>query len=639
MQQPWRISLLLLLLLPMVAWGQALSRREASLLNPLEYGVTCSQTTLQAAISATPASGRVLMLTPVDRDGTACTWTITTNLTVPSQVVLHVPQGVTVAINTGIVLTLARYPREDNRSWKTGAGTLVIQEVHPQTGMVNVKDVGARGDNSTDDRAAIQAAITLVAPTGGTIYFPPGMYYTGTTASSATVTIPIATATWQPQVQAFPYQFLATAIDGLHFVGPGATIRSAYALGGSIFLFDGCRDVTWEGINIQSVTTFDSAGTVSVAGMHALSFTAQTRDSTRLRISNYASIATYSNIYMFGDPINDFRIDDVQLSNLLLLNNYYGLAFHNQGFGVQFTGVRAVGGVRPYFVFGVFTHAGDILVEQGSPDVQGFNAIMIKAYGLNTEDIQLRVSYRRLSTSTKVEFSSQHNVAAQPLPATVRNIVLDYNEVGFPGGGGINFSYYQGPTTVPTSSMNVFDNITIRGMLENDITTSTIFSGAGRVKLNIEDVVFITGVPTILENKGFYQSAYRTYQPALAFGGASTGMVYAIRLGEYFEIGNMVFGSLQIRLTAKGSAVGIATVTLPVLPSNQLAGNVVLHFLPRENMASLFGGFSAWAAAGTIQCLLFQLDGTPGTATGITNLTHSNFTDSSEIRVTFAYSK
>jgi polygalacturonase len=40
----------------------------------------------------------------------------------------------------------------------------------------NVKDFGARGNGSTDDTAAIQAAITAAHNSGGIVFFPPGNY-------------------------------------------------------------------------------------------------------------------------------------------------------------------------------------------------------------------------------------------------------------------------------------------------------------------------------------------------------------------------------------------------------------------------------------------------------------------------------
>lgn len=44
------------------------------------------------------------------------------------------------------------------------------------TGQFNVKDYGALGNGSTDDTAAIAAAITAAEVSGGVVYFPPGIY-------------------------------------------------------------------------------------------------------------------------------------------------------------------------------------------------------------------------------------------------------------------------------------------------------------------------------------------------------------------------------------------------------------------------------------------------------------------------------
>ena len=55
---------------------------------------------------------------------------------------------------------------------------------------VSVRDYGATGDGVTDDRAAVQAAITAVsaAPAGGVVYFPPGRYrITGVSGSDGVI--------------------------------------------------------------------------------------------------------------------------------------------------------------------------------------------------------------------------------------------------------------------------------------------------------------------------------------------------------------------------------------------------------------------------------------------------------------------
>ena len=49
------------------------------------------------------------------------------------------------------------------------------------TGIVNVKDYGAVGDDSHNDTAAITSAIAALPATGGTLYFPAGTYKVGST--------------------------------------------------------------------------------------------------------------------------------------------------------------------------------------------------------------------------------------------------------------------------------------------------------------------------------------------------------------------------------------------------------------------------------------------------------------------------
>ena len=57
-----------------------------------------------------------------------------------------------------------------------------------------------------------------------------------------------------------------------------------------------------------------------------------------------------------------------------------------------------------------------------------------------------------------------------------------------------------------------------------------------------------------------------TFTPGIAFGGASTGITYnAVTAGKYTQIGNVVFFTIILALTSKGTATGNATLTgMPV---------------------------------------------------------------------------
>jgi hypothetical protein len=54
---------------------------------------------------------------------------------------------------------------------------------------------------------------------------------------------------------------------------------------------------------------------------------------------------------------------------------------------------------------------------------------------------------------------------------------------------------------------------------------------------------------------------FTAWNPALAFGGVSTGITYSVQTSSYIKIGRIVFCTLNIALSSKGSATGVATIT------------------------------------------------------------------------------
>jgi hypothetical protein len=78
---------------------------------------------------------------------------------------------------TGVVQDLAD---DDGSDWigfkQAGAGTVARSAQDKMRDAISVKDFGAVGDGVADDTAAIQATIDVVAPTGGQIVLPPGVY-------------------------------------------------------------------------------------------------------------------------------------------------------------------------------------------------------------------------------------------------------------------------------------------------------------------------------------------------------------------------------------------------------------------------------------------------------------------------------
>lgn len=63
-----------------------------------------------------------------------------------------------------------------------------------------------------------------------------------------------------------------------------------------------------------------------------------------------------------------------------------------------------------------------------------------------------------------------------------------------------------------------------------------------------------------------------TFTPGLTFGGGSTGITFSTQTGKYRRIGNLVFVSINLVLTSKGSSTGQASITgLPFATGDTLA--------------------------------------------------------------------
>lgn len=54
------------------------------------------------------------------------------------------------------------------------------------------------------------------------------------------------------------------------------------------------------------------------------------------------------------------------------------------------------------------------------------------------------------------------------------------------------------------------------------------------------------------------------YAPTVGFGGASVGVTYSVQAGAYARLGSMVFFTLDIVLSSKGSSTGSLQIGLPL---------------------------------------------------------------------------
>ena len=122
-----------------------------------------------------------------------------------------------------------------------------------------------------------------------------------------------------------------------------------------------------------------------------------------------------------------------------------------------------------------------------------------------------------------------------------------------------------------------------------------------------------------------------SFTPILKFGGNTTGMVQSTTYGVKTKIGEYWHVEIAIVLSSKGSATGIAQITgLP--KAANLVFNPAVSFSSCVNMTGMTGSIIGQLATNTGTINLSQ-----STATGMSNLTDAQFTNTSNLQLSVIY--
>lgn len=119
-----------------------------------------------------------------------------------------------------------------------------------------------------------------------------------------------------------------------------------------------------------------------------------------------------------------------------------------------------------------------------------------------------------------------------------------------------------------------------------------------------------------------------SWAPRLTFGGADTGISYAVQYGTYMRLGDLVLVQAALELTDLGSVVGAAAIAdLPFGPAaSDFPGQVVFY----AGGQGLSGPICTVTGAATLRLMNCA-------ATGHQDLTESNFAGSANLKVSALY--
>jgi hypothetical protein len=139
-----------------------------------------------------------------------------------------------------------------------------------------------------------------------------------------------------------------------------------------------------------------------------------------------------------------------------------------------------------------------------------------------------------------------------------------------------------GGTTQLSSGAGGGDNITLS--VATSFTDNLIQNTAAK-GVNFTANTPQAGMTSRLLN--WYEEGVSTV--TLAFGGASTGITYAMRECRYTRIGNRIFVQIGLAISSKGSSTGAATISgLPFTNKNVGYGGVVMTTFA-DNMTGING--------------------------------------------------
>lgn len=547
--------------------------------------------------------------------------------------------------------------------------------------IVDVSDYGAIGDDTQDDRDAIDAAVLAgIAIGGAEIHFPntaTNKYYVHRLAPNVSLPVPTSDANFQPVVTSLQSHFYYLDAGRLRFTGQGITIRSDVTNGGSVFLFNGARDVTFDGVSTESVMDFNqSTAAIITVGMGGIALTSESRDSYNVTVRNYSPLHCYSGLYIFGDPSSAFRVRGVLYENVSQTGGDYGVATHDNGDQINFVNCHTNNiNARAYFAYGVDGHVGDFVNEASDGYSNKFGLFLIKAYDRDTTNINITAINRQLTNtgSPTLTFQSQHNVAFQPIPKQVKNVRVHLDDHLNSTGPSVGFYYYQDAVSQPSVPYTIFDNFTLSGRVADGstIAATVIQSIFVRGYLNMDDLVADAGGSPLMTQQGFFRTRPLSYLPELSFGGGTTGITYQAltgQIGEYYTVGNIVFCFARFILTSKGSSTGAVEVTLPLHSADYNTQVSPVIALGLNNMTGLSGSITGFVQSNSTKASLFfqhqalpaQIVGTAGAAytateqglinslltavnalsagaTTTTALMDTHFTDTTDLLVTFMY--
>jgi hypothetical protein len=426
---------------------------------------------------------------------------------------------------------------------------------------VSVKDFGAVGDGTTDDTAAIQAAINAIPISGGAtshgyqLYFPPGKYLLSDTLVVGNRRV----------------AFLGAGVQG-----SGSSSILYMSVTNTDFI-----DFTTGNSDVISVEKLQFLGQASGTGRGiVLGRTAQPCYDSRIRNCWFASIGgkAIDGVDLQGCHISDCAFDSGGTHGVSVTKGSANVIYGNRFYGMSSAGFSLVEGENNLIIANHFDLCGGandttaaVLINRTGAGTRG-NAITGNIFRANKNDIVLNGNSGAASSNTGVNdtsISSNNSDRAERrflLATDADNTHVTGNKINAPNQAAASLDAIE--IAGVTDRAYIAGNSVSLGAAGAPLAPLySLKLGATTANTNLGDnafrgtsglVNFVAG-STLSDDSAYYESG--TWTPVLRFGAATTGITYTRQSGRWTRKGNEVTVECDIRLSSAGSATGIADLT------------------------------------------------------------------------------
>ena len=122
-----------------------------------------------------------------------------------------------------------------------------------------------------------------------------------------------------------------------------------------------------------------------------------------------------------------------------------------------------------------------------------------------------------------------------------------------------------------------------------------------------------------------------TWTPVFSFGGATTGITYSTKFGQYTKIGRQVTLTCKVVLTSKGSATGYASITgLPFNAASNVNSMTVVD--PASSFAGIVVGGAILLSVASNELYFLQQS-----LSDRTTMSQANFGNTADFRFVITY--